>query len=64
LKYQAGSKLTYPLDMVAIFIIDQHTIEQKRCRRPHKEQQCHVWPKRVISHIEVSNLAFPIDTNS
>jgi hypothetical protein len=29
---------------------------------PHKEQQYHVWPKRVISHIEVSNLAFPIDT--
>jgi hypothetical protein len=42
LKYQGGSKLTYPLDMVAIFIIDRHKIEQNRCERPPKEQQCHV----------------------
>jgi hypothetical protein len=40
--FQGGSKLTYPLDMVAIFIFDRHKIEQNRCKRPHKEQQCHV----------------------
>jgi hypothetical protein len=40
--YQGGSKLTYPLDMVAIFIFDRHKIEQNRCKRPQKEQQCHV----------------------
>ena len=50
--------------MVAIFIIDRHTIEQNRCKRPHKEQQCHVKPKRVVNHVEVSNLAFPIGTKA
>jgi hypothetical protein len=30
------------LDMVVIFVIDRHKIEQNRCKRPHKEQQCHV----------------------
>jgi hypothetical protein len=36
LKYQGGSKLTYPLDMVAIFIIDRHKIEPNRFKRPPK----------------------------
>ena len=40
--YQGGSKLTYLLNMVAIFIIDRHKIEQNRCERTPKEQQCHV----------------------
>jgi hypothetical protein len=40
--YQGESKLTYPLDMVAIFIFDRHKIEQNRWKIPHKEQQCHV----------------------
>ena len=30
--YQGGSKLTYPLDMVAIFIVDRHKIEPNRCK--------------------------------
>ena len=42
MKYPGGSKLTCPLDMVAIYIIDRHKIEQSRCKRPYKEQQCHV----------------------
>ena len=29
-----------------------------------QRKQCHVKPKRVISHIEVCNLAFPIDTKA